>query len=315
VEPVDVSGIAQVVAAVTPLGLAHPVIVSPPVGESSNWSVRSNTPNRPQRATLQVDGATGAIVKREDFKDRHWVDRAVGIGIAAHEGALFGWANKALGVAATLGLMLLSVSGVVLWWQRRRPGVLGAPQPGLPPRLSFGLLAVIVVMGVFLPLFAASLIAVLLLERLVLIRIAPVRQWLGLRSSPPASVATLLLVGCVLSGCGGGSRPVTGGTTGQLKFGSHVTSDVQVTLHRRVGSEFEVVGFATTDADGRFELLQPGAVGPLWLSTGNYVVTLESVGAPLVLPEKYGMPTKSSLTVDWKEDSADLLLQVDDVGG
>jgi uncharacterized iron-regulated membrane protein len=45
---------------------------------------------------LVVDGATGAIKDRKDFKDRHLIDRIVGTGIAAHEGQLFGWTNQRL---------------------------------------------------------------------------------------------------------------------------------------------------------------------------------------------------------------------------
>jgi hypothetical protein len=41
--------------------------------------------------------------------------------------------------------------------------------------------------GICLPLFAASLLIVLLLEWLVLSRITPVRNWLGLITKSPAT--------------------------------------------------------------------------------------------------------------------------------
>jgi uncharacterized iron-regulated membrane protein len=52
--------------------------------------------------------------------------------------------------------------------------------------VSWGLISVIVLIGICLPLFAASLLIVLLLEWLVLSRIAPVRNWLGLSSTVAA---------------------------------------------------------------------------------------------------------------------------------
>ena len=177
----------MMVANVVPLKLDAPVIISAPGGRSKTWSAKSNTANRPRRVTVDLDAKTGSIVGREDFKDRHWVDRAVGVGVAAHEGALFGWPNQVLGVLTTLGLVLLSVSGVILWWKRRDQGVLGAPKPALSPRVSWGLISIVVLIGICLPLFAASLLIVLLLDWLVLSRIAPVRIWLGL--GPASAVA------------------------------------------------------------------------------------------------------------------------------
>ena len=178
--PIDLTVINTMVANVVPLNLDSPVVISAPGGRSKTWNAKSNTSNRTRRVTVELDPKTGAILSREDFKDRHWVDRAVGVGIAAHEGALFGWPNQVLGVLTTLGLVLLSVSGIILWWKRRDQGVLGAPKPALSPRVSWGLISIIVFIGVCLPLFAASLLLVLLMEWLVLSRIPVVRTWLGL---------------------------------------------------------------------------------------------------------------------------------------
>ena len=168
------------VANVAPLKLDAPVIISAPGGRWKTWNARSNTANRTRRVTIHLDPKTGAMLTRENFADRHWVDRAVGFGIAAHEGALFGWFNQLLGALTTLGLVLLSVSGAVLWWRRRDQGVLGAPKTILNPRISWGLISLIVLLGICLPLFAASLLLVLLLEWLLLRRIPSVRNWLGL---------------------------------------------------------------------------------------------------------------------------------------
>ncbi|MCY2964236.1 MAG: PepSY domain-containing protein, partial [Planctomycetota bacterium] len=120
---------------------------------------------------------------REDFSDRHLIDRIVGTGIAAHEGQLFGWPNQLLGLATAVGLILLSVSGVILWWRRRESGVLGAPKVLLSPRVSWGLITLVVLLGIYLPLFGASLLLVLVIEWGILRRIPGVRRWLGLAST------------------------------------------------------------------------------------------------------------------------------------
>jgi len=138
---------------------------------------------------LVVDGATGAIKERKDFKDRHLIDRIVGTGIAVHEGQLFGWPNQLLGLVTAVGLILLSVSSVIMW-RRREPGVLGAPGPAPRPQFSAGLFILIVLFGIYLPLFGASLLAVLLLETTVLRRIPRIRDWLGLQLPLAESVTT-----------------------------------------------------------------------------------------------------------------------------
>lgn len=181
--------IDRVVAVARPMNLAPPVLVTPVAGSELHWEVSSLTANRPQRVTLVIDAKSGAIVKRSGFADRHWIDRAVGTGIAIHEGQMFGWVNQLLGVATTAGLLLLSLSGLVLWWRRRDRGVLGAPAAGMNPRFSFVLVSIVFLLGALLPLFGASLIAVLLCEKLLLRRIPPVSRWLGLYIARPELAA------------------------------------------------------------------------------------------------------------------------------
>jgi uncharacterized iron-regulated membrane protein len=177
----DLLQIDRVVASVRPLGLRPPIVVSPPDQANGDWTVKSNTPNRPQRVTLKINGKSGDITSRETFADRHWLDRIVGTGIALHEGQLFGWVNQAIGLVTALGLVLLSFSGTVLWWRRRHIGSLGAPKIGaISSRRSPAIVACIVVLAIYLPIFGASLILVLLLDKLVLRRIPRLSRWAGL---------------------------------------------------------------------------------------------------------------------------------------
>lgn len=156
----------RVVASAARLDLAPPVMVAPPKPGATGWSVASEAANRPLRTTLTVDGAGGSVTSRRDFAQRHWVDRAVGYGIAIHEGAFFGLANQILGTIVTALLATLSLSGFVMWWRRRRPGTLGAPKRLNRPRYGWGLVAAIGSLGVVMPLFGTTLLMVLGLDRL-----------------------------------------------------------------------------------------------------------------------------------------------------
>jgi uncharacterized iron-regulated membrane protein len=171
----------RMVAAVQPLQLAPPVLISPPAKGSPDWTARSEAQNRTLRVNLTMDADTGAIKSRQDFAGRPLIDRLIGIGVAAHEGQLFGWPNQLLGLCTALGLLLMAASSVVLWWRRRVPGTLGAPRAGpARPRTPYWLVGTIAVLGVVLPLLGLSMIAVLIAERWVLRRISPVSRFLGL---------------------------------------------------------------------------------------------------------------------------------------
>jgi uncharacterized iron-regulated membrane protein len=184
----DLSAVDRIAATVRPLGLDPPVQIAPPSRGGSNWTAKSLTANRPRRVNLVVDPTSGAIVSREGFGDRRLIDKIVSVGIAAHEGQLFGWPNQLLGLTTAGGLLLLCTSGIVMWWRRRNPGTLGAPTPTMNPRVSVGLITLVVMFGVYLPLFGASLLAVLFAERFVLRHIPRLRDWLGLAASDPGLV-------------------------------------------------------------------------------------------------------------------------------
>jgi uncharacterized iron-regulated membrane protein len=173
--------IDKMVATVAPLSLPYPVLISPPSGPRAPWTAKSDTQNRPQRVDLDLDPATGSILKRVNFNQHHWIDQAVGYGVAAHEGQLFGLFNQLLGVFMATGLVLLSISAVVMWWRRRPESVLGAPPlPGNQIPVPTGLVILITAFGVYLPLMGLSIIVVLLTERFMLQRIPAARHWLGL---------------------------------------------------------------------------------------------------------------------------------------
>jgi uncharacterized iron-regulated membrane protein len=177
------------IASVRAQGLAPPVMIAPPSAASPAWTARSDTQDRPRRATLTLDAATGAVAGRKDFADGYPIDQAVGYGVAAHEGQLFGPANQILALLTTSGLILVCVSGYVMWWKRRPRGELGAPAAPADRRIGWGLAAILIAFALFLPVFGISLVVIGALEGLILRRIPPVRRWLGLASSTTRSPA------------------------------------------------------------------------------------------------------------------------------
>ena len=146
---------------------APPVEVQPPRGENGVWTIRSMTPSRPDRITVHYDRWTGQELMRIEFSDHNPVDRFVALGVAFHEGALFGWLNQVVGLIAALGVILLSVTGGIMWWRRRPKGRLGTPPMPSDKRIAAGLLVLIVVLGVLLPMAGVTLLAALFVDALL----------------------------------------------------------------------------------------------------------------------------------------------------
>jgi uncharacterized iron-regulated membrane protein len=172
--------INAIVASAQQLNLVYPVLVSPPSSRSPGWSAKSNAQNRALRADAYFDAQTGELLNHQFFAQRHVIDRVVGIGVAAHEGQLFGWFNQLLGLLTTIGLVAISVSGFIMWRKRAPEGVLGAP-PAMPEsKIGFGFVLIILVAAVLIPLLGASLILIAVLEWCVFLRWQKARVWLGL---------------------------------------------------------------------------------------------------------------------------------------
>lgn len=105
-------------------------------------------------------------------------------------------------------------------------------------------------------------------------------------------------------------KPVAGGTTGTLRVGGELLSDIQVTVHQVEGGSTRPLGFGVTDLEGSFELVTNGAQGALWLSPGEYRCTLESAGAPVQLPKEYFKPDTTPLKISWSAGDRSLDLDV-----
>lgn len=174
----------RVVRRAQTLGFAGPVEVSPPTAEGAPWQVRSQADNRPRRDSAEI-ASNGSLIGIQRFAGRHWIDRTVGYGVAIHEGAWWGFANQLVNLAVLIGLVLLSVSSVVLWWRRRPRGSLGAPSALAPLRHSWALVAMVVLLALLMPLFGLSLALATGAEWALKRWSTPFRAWMGWREASP----------------------------------------------------------------------------------------------------------------------------------
>ena len=148
-------------------GAPEPYTIRPPKDETGTFFVTSDIDSRSQRVELHIDQYTGAIANRVGFEDYPPIAAGVSLGIAFHQGELYGWLNKAQNLlAATLGFTL-AVSGFVAWWKRRPAGSVGVPPAPAEKSVGIGMLSLIVFLAFFLPLMGLSLLFVLALDKFV----------------------------------------------------------------------------------------------------------------------------------------------------
>jgi uncharacterized iron-regulated membrane protein len=157
-----------------------PVLISPPDNKTKNWIVKSDSQNRLHRFKMEMDAKTGRILSREEFDQSPLIDRIVAIGVSAHEGQLFGWPNVALGLFTAFGLVIASISAVIMWLARRPKGTIGAPAANISKSASISIVLTIIFLSLILPLLGVSLILVTILEKAFLRKIPKIKLFLGL---------------------------------------------------------------------------------------------------------------------------------------
>jgi uncharacterized iron-regulated membrane protein len=163
--------IDDVIARVAPYQFDPPVRLYLPNENQPHWRVRSETQNRPRVRELALDPLSGALLHEDRFADKSTLDKAIQVGIAAHEGQLFGIANQLLGLFTALGLLTICVSAIVMWWRRRPAGTLGVPAPAVPAfRIGPGLMTGIVAVALLLPVLGASVVVLALSTWLIPMR-------------------------------------------------------------------------------------------------------------------------------------------------
>lgn len=161
-------GLTQVLRVADQAGLARPYVVSIPAAEDTAYTVTTQATRVQDSRSLCIDGASGRVLGDIGYDQFGAGAKAIELGIYTHQGTQFGQANRIVMLLGCIGVWLLAISGLVMWWKRRPPNLsrrrLGAPPAPPGPRVRAAVLGIVLPLAILYPLTGLSLIAAVLLD-------------------------------------------------------------------------------------------------------------------------------------------------------
>ena len=163
------------------LGFAYRFQMNLPANDAgvftiSHDSMSNDGPDPAADRTLHIDQYTGNVLADVRYADYSPYAKLMAWGVAFHEGDLGLW-NIALNTGFCLSVVLMALSGLVLWWKRRPAGA----RLGAPPRPSHipyakGALLVTLALSLAFPMLGLTLLAVIVLVLVVLSALPPLKR-------------------------------------------------------------------------------------------------------------------------------------------
>ena len=137
---------------------------------TSASSMSKDIENATDDRTVHFDQYSGDVLADIGYVDYSLAAKSMAVGISLHMGQWGMW-NYVVNTLFCLSILLISVSGVVMWWMRRPQGKMILAAPKKPKNLKRWKQATWLLLPIALlfPLGAAAIIGVLILDRIVLL--------------------------------------------------------------------------------------------------------------------------------------------------
>ena len=149
------------------LQLAPGYTVNPPQGAQGVFTASVYPHDLARQRVVHLDQYTGQPLLDMSYADYGPLGRWLEWGINIHMGQEWGVANQLLLVAVCAGIVLLCVSGAVMWFKRRPVGGMGVPPLPAQRRALAGVAVVLAVGGVVFPLVGFSMAVIGTIDALV----------------------------------------------------------------------------------------------------------------------------------------------------
>ena len=163
------------------LGFDHRFQLNLPGDATGVWTISHDSmsndgPNPAADRTIHIDQFTGNVLADVRYADYSAYAKAMAWGIAFHEGDLGVW-NIALNTAFCLAIILMSVSGAVLWLKRRPVAArLGAPPRPADVPYAKGAILITLALSLAFPMLGLTLLAVMVLDLVILSAVPPLKR-------------------------------------------------------------------------------------------------------------------------------------------
>lgn len=142
------------------LGLAPGYSVALPRGAMGVYTGSVYPEALANQRVVHLDQYSGQTLLDMGYADYGALGRGLEWGINVHLGQQYGTFNRVFLIAACAGIVLLCVSGAVMWWKRRPAGGVGVP-PLPPQRRTVAIVfALLCIGGLLFPLVGLSLLMV-----------------------------------------------------------------------------------------------------------------------------------------------------------
>jgi uncharacterized iron-regulated membrane protein len=144
-------------------------VIDLPQSPTGVYSIYNETTKLDAIKKIHIDQYSGEVIKTHTWSDIGILMKARMWLMAFHQGE-FGLWNWYLMAFVAIGLLVLSISAIVSYFYRKQPKSLGIPKVPETLSPSIALVAIIVLLGIVLPLFGLSVIILFLISKLKLKR-------------------------------------------------------------------------------------------------------------------------------------------------
>lgn len=148
-------GAGRALAIAAARGLQAPLTLVRPARPGAPYLVSSVVRRAEDAHVVYLEPSSGLVLQDAPASSFGPGARAIEWGIAVHQGQQYGEANRLVMLAGCLGTLLLAVTAPVLWWKR------GRRRPPAPEQGRRGLIALMIGLGVALPLTGLTMLAAL----------------------------------------------------------------------------------------------------------------------------------------------------------
>lgn len=155
-----VVGPDEAIAIATGHGIRAPYSFRPPSAPGRPYLISAAVTNSRDAHVLYVDPQDGGVLLEARSKDFGLGARLFEWGLYTHMGQQYGQANRMVILIGALGTLLLCLTAPMLWWKRRGGQGLTAP-PITDTRTARRVAAVMLVVGIALPLTGLTMLVAL----------------------------------------------------------------------------------------------------------------------------------------------------------